>query len=626
MEEHPQPYEIVSGFRDLHGTISLLGETRSPVGSLHYSVLRVEKGKLTLAAETQYTSEMSYSGGALAADRAGTLWIGNGSGIFSLRNGHWERFEGPPDLAGKRPRIATVDADGRIWFGFTENTVLVMDGTEVRTFSAKDGIQVGSVMAITGRDPHIWIGGEGGLDVLLGTGFRDVLPADGDTFHGVSGIQEDSGGDLFLNEQRGVVFVPATEVSKVLKDPSARVQYRLFDVRDGLPGPTQQAMTLQGTDGRIWFSTSLGVAWIDPAHIPKNPLPPPIVIRAITANGIRYTSPAGLRLPPRTRDLTIDYTGLSLAVPDRVRFRYKLEGLDTQWQDAGTRRQAFYTNLSPGEYRFRVIACNNDGVWNESGAILSFLVTPAWYQTNFFRVSCFLAGLLLLWALHRLRMRQVARALSLRFDERLSERTRIAREIHDTLIQTIQGSKLVADDALDQSADPARMRHALEQLSEWLNRAIQEGRASLNSLRTSATETNDLAEGLRRAIEECRMFSPIVASFSVTGDSREMHPVVRDEIYRIGYEAIRNASAHSKASRLHVGLKYGQDLAISVGDNGVGIPESIINGGADGHYGLQGMRERASRIGGELNIISSVDSGTEVSLVVPGRIAFRRAN
>ena len=167
------------------------------------------------------------------------------------------------------------------------------------------------------------------------------------------------------------------------------------------------------------------------------------------------------------------------------------------------------------------------------------------------------------------------------------------------------------------------MRQALKQLSTWLGRAVEEGRAALNSLRTSATETNDLAEGLRRATEECRMFSSMEASFSVEGGSREMHPVVRDEIYRIGYEAIRNASVHSKASRLHVGLRYGQDLAISVEDNGVGIPESIIHGSTDGHYGLQGMRERAERIGGKLRIASSVDSGTGVTLVIPGRIAFR---
>jgi signal transduction histidine kinase len=270
-----------------------------------------------------------------------------------------------------------------------------------------------------------------------------------------------------------------------------------------------------------------------------------------------------------------------------------------------------------------VFACNNDGVWNQQGASLDFDVMPAWYQTLWFKLLLAVIVLTTTWALHRLRIRQVAHALAVRFDERLAERTHIAREFHDTLIQTIQGSKLVADNALDQSADPSKMRHALEQLSDWLARAIQEERAALNSLRTSSTETNDLAEGLRRATEECRMFSPMETSFSVEGDSREMHPVVRDEIYRIGYEAIRNASAHSKASRLQVGLKYGQDLAISIADNGVGIPKSVVNGGTDGHYGLQGMRERAARIGGKVRIISSVDSGTEVSLVVPGRIAFR---
>ncbi len=248
---------------------------------------------------------------------------------------------------------------------------------------------------------------------------------------------------------------------------------------------------------------------------------------------------------------------------------------------------------------------------------------PAWYQTQWFKLLFAVIVLTTTWALYRLRVRQVAHALAVRFDDRLAERTRIAREFHDTLIQTIQGSKLVAGDALDHSADGAKMRHAMEQIYEWLDRAIQEGRAALNSLRTSATVTNDLAEALRRATEECRMFNSFEASFSVEGDPKEMHPVVRDEIYRIGYEAIRNACAHSKASRLHVGLKYGQDLAISVGENGVGIPESIINGGADGHYGLQGMRERAARIGGKLRIVSSVDSGTEVSLVIPGRVAFR---
>jgi signal transduction histidine kinase len=273
---------------------------------------------------------------------------------------------------------------------------------------------------------------------------------------------------------------------------------------------------------------------------------------------------------------------------------------------------------------FRVIASNNDGVWNETGASLSFIVTPAWYQMKLFFVVCFAAVVLLLMLLHWLRMRYAMNSLSARFDGRLAERTRIAREFHDTLLQTIEGSKLVADDVLDQPADPARMRRAIEQLSEWLARAIQEGRAALQSLRTSTTETNDLAEGLRRATEECRMFSPMKTSLLVQGETREMHPVVRDEVYRIAYEAIRTACVHSKASELAVELEYAQDLTMRVSDNGVGIPASLISRGKDGHYGLQGMRERAERIGGKLKVTSSANSGTEITIVIPGRVIFLR--
>jgi len=213
-------------------------------------------------------------------------------------------------------------------------------------------------------------------------------------------------------------------------------------------------------------------------------------------------------------------------------------------------------------------------------------------------------------------------AMSARFDERLAERTRIARDLHDTLLQTIQGSKLVADDALD--ADPAEMPRAMKQLSGWLGRATQEGRAALNSLRSSTEQRNDLAEGLQRAIEECRLHGPIEASFSKVGNADEMHPIVRDEIYRISYEAIRNACAHSKGTRLEVALNYSQDLSVRVRDNGVGIAPAVTEKGKEGHFGLQGMRERAARIGAKLTVVSSPNSGTEVTLVVPGRIIFRK--
>ena len=526
------------------------------------------------------------------------------------------------------PAASSLVADprGGIWLGLLDGDLARYQQGRAETFrfehppnSRVNQVLLSSDGSVLGATTFGLIGWSNGKQQTLSA--RNGLPCDA-----VNGLVEDGSGALWLYMQCGLVEIARRDLQRWWAQPNVSLQPRVFDVFDGFQSGNRapfESKAVRTLDGRLWFANAAVVQMIDPSHLARNLIAPPVHVEQIIADRKGHSLQGDVRLPARTRDVEIDYTALSFAVPQKVRFRYRLEGRDTDWQEAGTRRQAFYTDLRPGTYRFHVIASNNDGVWNQQGASLDFNVIPAWYQTLWFKLLFAVIVLATTWALYRLHIRQVAHALAVRFDERLSERTRIAREFHDTLIQTIQGSKLVADDALDQSADPARMRHALNQLSEWLGRAIQEGRAALNSLRTSSTETNDLAEGLRRATEECRMFSPMETSFSVEGDCKEMHPVVRDEIYRIGYEAIRNASVHSKASRLHVGLKYGQDLAISVGDNGVGIPESIINGGTNGHYGLQGMRERAARIGGKLRIASSVDSGTEVSLVIPGRIAFR---
>jgi signal transduction histidine kinase len=253
---------------------------------------------------------------------------------------------------------------------------------------------------------------------------------------------------------------------------------------------------------------------------------------------------------------------------------------------------------------------------------MNFSVAAAWYQTNWFRSLCAVSGVFILLVLYWLRVRQIVRSIGTRFDERLAERTLMARDLHDTFLQTIQGSKLVADDALDPSTDPLRMRRALEQLSVWLARATEEGRAALNSLRTTTIRTNDLAEALRRVTEDSLIPSSMAVAFSTIGDAKEMHPIVRDEIYRIGYEAIRNACMHSGASRLRVELRYANDLALRVSDNGVGIDPVIADRGKDEHFGLQGMRERTARIGGKLTLVSSSSSGTEIKLVVPGGIVF----
>ena len=378
-------------------------------------------------------------------------------------------------------------------------------------------------------------------------------------------------------------------------------------------------------EGRIWFSTTRGLFVVDPSHITNNSAPALPHVEAIIADNNPIVLDAVARIPSSGKRITFMYSGLSLAVPERIRFRYSLDGFDRSWSEPTAAREAVYTNLSPGSYRFRVIASNSYGQWNDSEAGISLEVDPAFWQTWWFRMSCVAAFLALLWALYQLRLRQVARQFNIRLEERVSERTRMARDLHDTFLQTIQGSKLVADDALDPSSDPIRMRRAIEQLSVWLGQATQEGRAALNSLRTSTMERNDLAEAFRRATQDGPIPRSMSVTFSVVGHASDMHPIVRDEVYRIGYEAIRNACIHSRASRLEVELRYAHDLAVRVNDNGIGIEPTVSDKGKDGHFGLQGMRERAARIGGKLTLVSSATSGTEITVVVPGGIVFRKS-
>ncbi|HEY0727668.1 MAG TPA: ATP-binding protein, partial [Pyrinomonadaceae bacterium] len=266
---------------------------------------------------------------------------------------------------------------------------------------------------------------------------------------------------------------------------------------------------------------------------------------------------------------------------------------------------------------------NRNGIWDRQGVVFMVTQQPYFYQTRWFVAAMVALGLLLMFLLYRLRVAQISRVLSARFDERLAERTRVARELHDTFLQTVQGSKMVADHALKNSADHTRLVRAMEQLSTWLAQATEEGRAALQSLRASTTERNDLAQAFRRAIDECRVRTNAEISFAVNGQSREMHPVVRDEIYRIGYEAIRNACAHSGGNRVEITLEYAHDLTLRVTDNGAGIEPDIAAQGKDGHFGLRGMRERAERIGSKFTLVSSPATGTLITLVVPGRVAFR---
>jgi len=571
---------------------------------------------------------------AIARDARGNLWITvwggyKGGGVLRLQDGSWTDFRNRVHLPQYRCRVLYGDPLGRLWLGFEDGEVAVHENEEFHVYSSKDGLPGGKVLAIArDRAGNFWIGSEGGLSYFDNGHFVTLTKKNGLPGNSVSGMVEDDEGFFWLAGALAILRVSSQELEKALLSPSYRMQGASFDATDGLRGLPRQRepfpTATRSTDGRLWFSTSEGVAVIDPRHLPKNIVPPPVTIEAVKADDRTLTPSSALRLRPRTRNLQFEFAALSLTAPEHVQFRYKLEGYDDDWRGPVSAREVAYTNLPPRNYRFRVIACNSDGVWNEDGASLNFTLTPAFYQTNWFRVLCVVSGVFIVWVIYRLRVLQISRAIGARSDERLAERTRMARDLHDTFLQTIQGSKLVADDALEPSSDPIRMRRAMEQLSLWLGTATQEGQAALNSLRTANTQTNDLAEALRRATADGLIPSSMAVTFSVVGDAREMHPIVRDEIYGIGYEAIRNACTHSGASRLEVELRYARDFLLRVDDNGSGIYPAIADGGEEGHFGPQRMRERAARIGGKLTLGSSSSSGTEIKLVVPGRIIFRK--
>ena len=562
---------------------------------------------------------------AFAEDTDGTLWVSTTDlecALFNVRNQRViETF--PRRQFGDQISSMAVDPAGGIWLGTASGLSLYRKGlyeSHQDKFSA-------SIRNMFLDSRGLWAATNLGL-VLYKAGSMTVFgSANGLPCEDLDSVVKDDHDALWLKGTCGLVQVSRTQLDAWLKDPNSRFQLSVLDAFDGAQAgrvPFSPSVT-KSPDGRLWWAIVRGgVQILNPANLVNNPLPPPVQITSVTADGKAYQLDSPLPLPALTKDLEIQYTAYSLVVPEKVRFQYRLEGAEGSWQDVGGRRDAHFAKLKPGTYRFIVKAANNDGVWNDQGISLTFIVPPAFYQTNWFLFLCIAFGVLAVWAIYRLRVGQIARALSVRFDERLAERVRIARELHDTLLQTVQGSKLVADHALSQSNDFTGMYRSMEQLSGWLGQATQEGRAALNSLRTSTVETNDLAASLRRATEDCLIDSATDISFSVIGDKRDMHPIARDEIYRIGYESIRNACEHSSASKLEIILNYAHDLTLSVSDNGVGMEPDVLTKGREGHFGLRGMRERADRIRSRFTIDSSPNFGTVMTLVVPGNIIFRK--
>jgi len=572
----------------------------------------------------------------MASDSAHGLWISHSSqGLIHLdgkaiaERVDWKYF-------GSRGPAVSIQPDtkrGGIWLGFATGGIAYFDhGRPSAFYDRRKGLGDGEVKSLY-FDEHgtLWAGTEGGLSRLNNGRFQTLTTANGLPCSVIQWVIQDDDRSFWLGTACGVVRIDERELDRWASGTSDRVHSSVFDATDGV---RSQDVVFDGSpivtkarDGKLWFSVPDGVSIIDPRHLLANPVPPPVQVERIVANHTTYDATAPLKLPPLTRDLEIDFTALSFVAPERVQFRYRLEGHDHDWQSVGNRRQAFYTDLPPGDYRFRAIASNNSGVWNEQGGVLDFSITPAYYQTNWFRALCFAASLALLWLAYWLRMRHVANQFNRTLDARVAERTRIARELHDTLLQSFH-AVLMRFQAISNHLQHGQTKEELDGAIAEAAEAITEGREAVQGLRASAVETNDLALAIKTAAEELAASQAGNGSVALTvvveGSSRTLHPIVRDEIYRIGCEALRNAFRHADAGKIDVGLHYGErELRLRVRDDGKGIdPKFLAQEGRPGHFGLHGMRERAGLIGGKLTVHSALDFGTEVELMIPAARAY----
>jgi signal transduction histidine kinase/streptogramin lyase len=573
---------------------------------------------------------------AFTEDTAGNVWMSHQEGLFHLfRERVVERIPWTRLGRGEPATALLHDAvHGGLWLGFRNGGVAYFQDGQLRaSYSAVEGLGEGMVRGFyIDKNGTLWVPTEGGLSRIKDGLILTLTTQNGLPCNTVHWMMEDDAQSVWLYLSCGLVRIGQSELDAWASHPKQTIQVAVFDSSDGVSNHRftggYSPVVAKSADGKLWFVQSGGVSVIDPHHLPFNTVPPPVHIEQITADNKPYDATNGLRLSAGVRDLAIDYTALSLTAPEKMQVRVKLEGQDSDWRVPVNPRHAHYTNLGPGPYRFRVIASNNSGIWNEEGASLDFVIPPMWYQANWFRVLCVVAFLALLFAAYRLRVRQLAHQFNMTLEARVSERTRIARELHDTLLQSFQGLLLKFQSVLKVLPErPQEARLRLEGALDQAAAAITEGRDAVQGLRLSALETNDLANGIiaigKQLTSDASAPDPPVIAVEVEGGPRQLNPVVRDEAYRIASEALRNAFRHAQARHITVEILYDKrQFRLRVRDDGKGFDEKILRHQPAGHFGLPGMRERAEIVGGRLDVWSKVDSGTQVELSIPGSIAY----
>ncbi|MBV8728501.1 MAG: ATP-binding protein [Acidobacteriia bacterium] len=566
-----------------------------------------------------------------AAD--GKIWMSEVAGLDRLEQGRLiERI--PWTRLGRQDHAETLAPDpvrGGLWLGFFRGDVAYFkDGKIQASYSSRDGLGAGMVVDLKlDRNGTLWAATQGGLSSIKDGRIATLTSKNGLPCDTVHWMIEDNDHSVWLYTTCGLVRMTRSELDGWSATPGKRVEVAVFDAADGVRTNATvtgaHPLVSKTADGRIWFASGDGVSFFDPRHMPVNQVRPPVHIERIKADGKVYEVAQGVRLPTLVRDVWIDYTALSLVAPEKTRFRYKLEGQDRDWKEVVNDREAQYSNLAPRHYRFRVMAANNSGVWNEAGDTLDFAIDPAFYQATWFRVSAAAAVLAMLALAYQLRLRYVKRQFAMRTEERVNERTRIARDLHDTLLQSLAGVSLQLDGISKQAAThPEKTPPLIGRVREQVDYAFREARVKVWNLRSPTLEGRPLAAALCEFVERTAPASKARCGVTVSGHARPCTPEVEEELLRIAQEATNNAIQHAEASEIRIALEYhARSLTLSICDDGRGFDweEGYRK---SGHWGLKNIGERAALVRGTCKTTTAPGQGTRVEVSVPLSSWFSR--
>ncbi|HET6217296.1 MAG TPA: two-component regulator propeller domain-containing protein [Acidobacteriaceae bacterium] len=558
----------------------------------------------------------------------GTVWAGTVSGgVSKLNDGRFTTYTVADGLGANTVTSIEDSPNGTMWFGTSGGLTELAKGSW-RTYTTRDGLPADNVSSIL-RDSAgtLWIGTTSGL-AFLSSGHVSVAGPRVEVLREpILGLADDQGGSLWIATSNHVLRISR---DRLLQGHPRSTDIREYGHSDGLRGTQgvkRDRSVVKDLHGDIWFSLHAGLSMVHPARANQEVLPAVARVENVLVDGNPVALQGPVRIPSSQRRLMIDYSALCLVGSDRLRFRYRLDGFDHGWSEPVTSRQAIYTNLGPGSYQFRVAASNSDGVWNGVEATLPFRIDPAFWQAWWFRLSSLLCLAAFTWLIYRLRLHHISRQFDMRVEERTAERTRIARELHDSLLQGFQGLLLHLQAAQHMlPARPQDAKQALEKVLDQGDQALAEARSAVQNLRASAVIPNDLPQALAAIGKELAVPGN-TAQFRVMveGKAQNLDPILRDEVYRFAREALRNAFGHAQAENVEAEIAYGElRFVLRVRDDGVGIdPKVLDRGSRPGHWGLPGMRERAESLGGQMEVWSESGAGTEIQLTIPAAIAYQ---